>query len=212
MPGIEPFRRDRAPIGWNHGNGSRDVQRDSRRIYDEYLVASARAGDRAAWERLVVRWQPRLLRHGWRLTGHAEQARDAVQEAWIEIWRGLHRLDDAAAFPAWALRIVTRRCQRIARHAMREREGMATATIEARDLVVDDTAGRDADVARVLAAMRDLPPAQQAALALFHLEHLGVAEIAVALDIPPGTVKTRLMHARRKVRARLEGDHDGQDR
>ena len=188
------------------------MQRDSGRIYDEYLVASARAGDRAAWERLVARWQPRLLRHGWRLIGHVEPARDAVQEAWMEIWRGLHRLDDAAAFPAWALRIVTRRCQRIAQHAVREREGMAAATAEAAGGVADDTAARDADVARVLAVMRELPPAQHAALALFHLEHMGVAEIAVALDIPPGTVKTRLMHARRKVRARLEGDHDGQDR
>ena len=114
--------------------------------------------------------------------------------------------------PAWALRIVTRRCQRFARHALREREGMAAATAEADGSVANDTAARDVDVARVLAAMRDLPPAQHAALALFHLEHMGVAEIAVALDIPPGTVKTRLMHARRNVRASLEGDHDGQDR
>lgn len=188
------------------------VQRDSGRIYDEYLVASARAGDRLAWERLVARWQPRLLRHGWRLTGNAEQARDAAQDAWIEIWRGLSRLDDIAAFPAWALQIVTRRCQRLVRRAVRERAGMTAIAAEAADAIADDTAARDADVARVLAAMRTLPPAQHAALALFHLEHMGVAEIAVALDIPPGTVKTRLMHARRKVRAALEGDPDGQHR
>lgn len=188
------------------------VQRDSRRIYDEYLVASARAGDRLAWERLAARWQPRLLRHGWRLTGHPEQARDAVQDAWLEIWRGLSRLDDIAAFPAWALQIVTRRCQRLARHAVREREGMAAMATEAADATAHGTGARDADVARVLAAMRTLPSAQHAALALYHLEHMGVAEIAVALDIPPGTVKTRLMHARRKVRAILEGDHDGQHR
>ena len=188
------------------------MQRDSGRIYDEYLVAAARAGDRPAWERLVARWQPRLLRHGWRLTGNAEQAGDAVQEAWIEIWRGLSRLDDVAAFPAWALQIATRRCQRLVRHAVREREGIAALAVDAADAVASGTGARDADVARVLAAMRTLPPPQHAALALFHLEHLGVAEIAVALDVPPGTVKTRLMHARRKVRAILEGDHDGQHR
>ena len=71
---------------------------------------------------------------------------------------------------------------------------------------------RDIDVARVQAVMATLPPAQRAALSLFHLEDLGVAEISIALDVPPGTVKTRLMHARRKIRARLEGEPHEQDR
>jgi DNA-directed RNA polymerase specialized sigma24 family protein len=52
--------------------------------------------------------------------------------------------------------------------------------------------------------------AQRAALALFHLDHLSVAEIAIALDVPPGTVKTRLMHARRKIRGQLEGVNNEQ--
>jgi len=47
---------------------------------------------------------------------------------------------------------------------------------------------------------------QRAAVALFHFEEMSVAEVAVALDVPVGTVKTRLMHARRKLRAVLEGD------
>lgn len=55
-------------------------------------------------------------------------------------------------------------------------------------------------------AMRELPAEQRAAIALFHLEELSVAEVAVALDVPVGTVKTRLMNARRRLRAALEGD------
>jgi RNA polymerase sigma-70 factor (ECF subfamily) len=51
-----------------------------------------------------------------------------------------------------------------------------------------------------------LPAPQRASLALFYIEELSVAEIAIATDVPPGTVKTRLMHARNKVRAILEGD------
>lgn len=61
-----------------------------------------------------------------------------------------------------------------------------------------------------MAAIATLPAPQRAALSLFYTEDLGVAEIAVALDVPPGTVKTRLMHARRKVRALLEGRSHGQ--
>ncbi len=187
------------------------MQRDTDRIYDEYLVTAARAGDRDALARLVARFQPRLFRHAWRVIGDAERARDMVQEAWIEILRGLARIDDAAAFPAWAYRIVTRRCQRLFQRSAREplepEEAGESVEIESRDngsmeLVID--------AARVIEAIATLPAPQRAALALFYTEDLSVAEIAIALDVPPGTVKTRLMHARRKVRALLEGNSHGQ--
>ena len=182
------------------------MTRDTERIFDEYLVIAARAGDRDALARLVARYQPRLLRHAWRVVGDAERARDMVQEAWVEILRGLARLDDVAAFPAWAYRIVTRRCHRFYKKSSREPleseeagEGVAIESpeIEGAELAVD--------AARVMAAIAELPAPQRAALALFYTEDLRVAEIAVALDVPPGTVKTRLMHARRKVRAILGG-------
>jgi RNA polymerase sigma factor (sigma-70 family) len=184
------------------------VNRDSERIYDEFLVAAAVAGDRAAWTRLVARWHPRLLRHAWRLLGDADRARDLVQEAWTDIVRGLARLDDLAAFPAWAYRITTRRCQRAQR---RERnapiafdDDALEAAVQASPVdVIDDGV---VDLQAVHAAIATLPPPQRAALALFYLDDLSVAEIAIATDVAPGTVKTRLMHARRKLRALLEGD------
>lgn len=191
------------------------MQRDSERVYDEYLVVAAQGGDRAAWERLVARWQPRLLRHAWRLTGQADRAADLVQDAWVDIWKGLRRLEDVVAFPAWAFRIVTRRCHRAFDETDRERAGMrelAEVSTESDDAEGAEAIARDIDLARVRAAMATLPPAQRAALSLFHLEALSVAEIAIALDVPPGTVKTRLMHARRKLRAVLEGVGDDQDR
>lgn len=185
--------------------------RDSERIYDELLVVSAATGDRAALERLVARWQPRLLRHAWRLVNDAERARDLVQESWIEILRGLMRLDDAAAFPAWACQIVTRRCYRAFGQAQRE-----PFEAEEAGLLHEPTQPEHAspefgsDIGKVADAMQALPFSQRAALALFYLEGMSVAEISVALDVPPGTVKTRLMHARRKLRERLEGVIDGQ--
>lgn len=181
------------------------MERNSSRILDEYLATAAAGGDRAAWARLVIRWQPRLLRHAWRLIGEAERAQDVVQEAWVEILRGLHRLDDAAAFPAWSYRIVTRRCQRLFRGAARERQWAEEEVLNSEPLTAEpDDGACDADPAQVRAALAAPPAPQQACLALFYLVDLSVAEIAVALDVPPGTVKTRLMHARRKVRAQLE--------
>lgn len=182
------------------------MNRDSERIYDEYLVAAAMTGDRAALSRLVERWQPRLHRHAWRLLGDAERAKDMVQEAWLEILRGLARLQDVAAFPAWAYRIVTRRCQRAFQRGAREIVAFDTEASEAAAPATEDDAGEfTAELSNVVAAIGKLPPLQRAALALFYIEELSVAEIAIATDVPPGTVKTRLMHARRKVRALLEG-------
>ena len=67
------------------------------------------------------------------------------------------------------------------------------------------------DLQKVLAVMQSLPPGQRAALALYHLDQLSIGEIATILEIPPGTVKTRLMHARRKLRAQLGDASHGQD-
>jgi RNA polymerase sigma-70 factor (ECF subfamily) len=180
------------------------VTRDSERIYDEYLVTAAMTGDRPALARLVQRWQPRLYRHAWRVLGDAERAKDMVQEAWLEILRGLGRLDDVVAFPAWAYRIVTRRCQRSFHRATRE---LVEFTDETDAGVTEGDMGElAAELSNVAEAIGKLPPQQRAALALFYLEELSVAEIAIATDVPPGTVKTRLLHARRKVRALLEGE------
>ena len=73
---------------------------------------------------------------------------------------------------------------------------------------MDETASLSADARAVRRAIRSLPPAQAAAISLFYLEDMSIAEVAVALDVPPGTVKTRLMHARSKLNKALKGTGD----
>jgi len=185
------------------------VDRSKDRIYDDYLVTAARVGDRSATAELVERWQPRFLAHAWRVTGDGDLARDMVQEAWIEILRGLGRLDDTAAFPAWALRILTRRCTKAIRRRQRQRDGAAALAREpapAPAKAADALSGEDSDIRAVQTAMGRLPAPQRAVLGLFYLEEMSVAEVAVALEVPVGTVKTRLMHARRKLRDIMEGE------
>jgi RNA polymerase sigma factor (sigma-70 family) len=176
------------------------------RLLDEYLVLAAQTGDAGAFDQLARRWQPKLAAHAWRLLGERGSARDAVQESWLEIVRGLGRLRDVRAFPAWAFRIVSRRCAREV-GALVGRRRMEAELQAAPDAATEEPAGATAsERERLSAAIRSLPPEQRAAIALFHFEELSVAETAVALDVPAGTVKTRLMHARRKLRAVLEGD------
>ena len=153
---------------------------------------------------LAKRWHPKLVAHAWRLTGDREAAKDAAQDSWVEIARGLSRLQDERAFPAWAYRIASRRCARAIRGMVRDR-GLADALAQEpehsqppADALLDQDRLRDAVAA--------LPPDQKSAIALFFLEEMSGAEVAVALDVPAGTVKTRLMHARRKLRDALEGE------
>ena len=178
------------------------MQRDMRRVLGEYLVIAAQTGDRAASGRL---WQPALLRHALRLTGETELARDTLQDAWIDILRGLGGLTDAAAFPAWAYRIVTRKSAATIRGLQRRRQTGAALAAEPEGA---DNGERNAealaDRGPLARALADLPIEQRMAMALFYIDDFTVAEIAVALSVPAGTIKTRLMHGRRKMRAALD--------
>lgn len=174
------------------------------RVFDAYLVAAARDGDRSAFEQLAQRWQRKLIAHAWRLTGDADAAADAVQHGWAEIAAHIARLRDERAFAAWAYRIVSRAVAQQVKRAVRRR---AVATeLAAVPNEATEAGSMEPDLIKLRAAMVALPPEQRSAVALFHLEEMSVAEVAVALDIPAGTVKTRLMHARRKLRAALEGE------
>lgn len=176
--------------------------RDGGRILDEYLAAAARAGDRAAFDGLAKRWSRRLVAHAWRLVGDPELAREVAQSAWVDIAARLKSLNDSAAFPAFAYRIVTRRAADAIRKARRRRRIEAAFAAEARPAAVGtDDIESASDAAALSAALRRLPPEQRAAVALFYLEDMSVADISVALDVPAGTVKTRLLAARNKLRA-----------
>lgn len=177
---------------------------DKARLFEAYLVAAARTGDAAARARLVQTWQPRLMGHAWRLTGDMEMAREAVQDGWVEILKGLAALRDEMAFPAWALRIITRRCRRLGGRRGRDRARQTPLDDQMPLTEPDPETGPDVLVRQHMRRAIDaLPPDQRAALALVYLHELSVADAALALDAPEGTIKTRLMHARRKLRDHL---------
>lgn len=182
-------------------NGEAD---QAERATDGWLVVAAQTGDRRAIARLVARWHRRLVAHGWRLTGDRAMAEEAVQAAWIDIMRGIGTLRDERAFPAWAYRIVTRKTATAIGDRIADR-ALATALEE--DVPPPPQSPEDAaDGATLRRAVTALPPGHRAAVALHYFEGLSIAETAVALGIPAGTVKTRLMHARARLKAQLQGD------
>lgn len=171
----------------------------SGRVYDELLVLHVQNGDRRALERLAARWNPRLLRSARRFTGDDELAREAVQECWLGITAGLHRLSDPARFPGWAFTILRRRCaDRINAHAAHR-----PRSDELTDANAPSISPRGEDQTALRQAFESLPADQRIAATLYFVERLKLDEISAATGVPLGTVKSRIFAARKSLKAAL---------
>ena len=140
-----------------------------------------------------------------RITGDADAANDCAQEAFIRAYRALHQYDPTLPFGPWLYRITTNASlNHVQRWHARE---MPVDELPERSAEIDEgpeaTAVRREEVAEVVAAMADLPAAYRAALTLRHMQQLSYQEVADALGIPLGTVKTHLHRARAALKVRI---------
>ncbi|HUF33651.1 MAG TPA: sigma-70 family RNA polymerase sigma factor [Acidimicrobiales bacterium] len=180
---------------------------------DVELVERARDGDQEALDALLRRHHDRIAALCHRMCGNAADAADATQEALIAIVRGLSRFDGRAAFSTWAYRVTTNAClDELRRRSRRpvsglEAEGPDLAARATRDVADAVAAGIDVDTA--LAA---LPLEFRTAVVLRDLCGLDYAEMAEVLDIPAGTVRSRIARGRGQLADRLAGNHDGSER
>ena len=172
------------------------------RVIDELLVIRCQEGSRESFELLMRRWQRRLWRYARMLTGSDDAAWDVMQESWLAVLRQIRRLSDPAWFAVWACRIVRNKSADYIRSAIRQRQ-------LAEELAERNSASSErnqADSSESLAeALRRLPPEQQELLTLKYSADLSVVEIAVVLDIPAGTVKSRLHYIREQLRRIMKG-------
>ena len=177
------------------------------RIKDELLVIWAQEGAVEALSELVERWQERLWRLAWRLTDDEQAAWDVLQEAWIVISRRIGRLGDPSAFPAWAYRITSNKSRDWIRRRQRMRRADEVYGQRWREA---ENGGNPTDrqYADLREALADLPGRDRAILSFRYEDNFSTSEIAEILGIPPGTVKSRLHHARQRLRRFLEENHD----
>jgi RNA polymerase sigma-70 factor (ECF subfamily) len=174
-------------------------------------VRACLAGDVNAYASLVERYGGRVFNIALRITGDADAANDCAQEAFIRAYRALHQYDPALPFGPWLYRITTNASLN---HVQRWR-GRETPVEELPDAPEDldegpeATAVRREELAEVLAAMDELPPAYRAALTLRHMQQLSYQEVADALGVPLGTVKTHLHRARAALKVRLAARRKG---
>ena len=171
---------------------------------DRDLVVAARGGDREAYADLVRTRGDRLFGIAQRILRDVDRTEDAVQEALVIAWRDLPGLRDPDRFDAWLHRLLVRSC---ITEAKRERRLAANVRI----LPMDIPAATDdflsvADRDQLDRGFRRLPPEQRALLVLRHFAGLEPTEIAEVLGVPAGTVRSRLHHAHRAMRAALDAD------
>jgi RNA polymerase sigma-70 factor, ECF subfamily len=175
---------------------------------DELTLRRAQRGDERAWRTLVARFERPVHALVWRLlAGRARhRVEDLVQETFVRVLRALPDFDPAgpATFTTWILTIATR----LALNELRRPELAALDTLEhepagAAHERADANAERQRLAAAIAAGVAALPDGQRAVLVLREYHELDYAEIAAALELDLGTVKSRLARARTALRAHL---------
>lgn len=188
-------------------------------LSDQEAIARARAGDHDGFRVLVERYQARAYRVAVRVLRDEEQARDAVQDAFLKAYTSLRRFEGRSRFYTWLYRLVVNVCLDMRRrdrsnlHVAWEEGGSREAARREEPALAGapgfDLASPAAELERselraaLQAAIAKLPLGQRETLILREVDGLSYAEIAEALAISKGTVMSRLHYARRRVQREL---------
>ena len=171
-------------------------------IDDRDLIACAQHGDRQAFTELVCRHQNAVVGLIYRMCGDPQQAEDAAQEAFVRVWQNLNSYKPQHAFRSWLYRIATN----VALDSLRRER----TTVELDSLpLADDNASPEQSAeegqrtAQVRKAIARLSEPLRIVLILREYQELSYQEIAETLDIPTGTVMSRLNTARSQLRREL---------
>lgn len=174
---------------------------------EQTLLTRACAGDREAFERLIAAHREAVYRAAWFVLEDREEALDVTQEAFLRAFRHLARFEQRSSFRTWVRRIAVNEALR--RRERRQLEPRSGAPAEeelppAPGERVEDLLARREARQLVRQAIGELPPAARAAVLLRDVEGLSYAEIAAELEIPRGTVMSRIHHGRTLLRRKLE--------
>ena len=179
---------------------------DAKRTRDAWLAMRCQLGEAAAFHELVAELEGPLLYFAGKLLGSERDAPDVVQDVWAQAFAKIRKLRDPESLRAWLYRL-TRSIAigRVRSDVDRERRE-ATLSLET-PLSDDDTDARLANesAATLHRALDALSLPHREVLTLHFLEELPLEEIAEILNVPAGTIKSRLFYAKRSLREVLEG-------
>jgi RNA polymerase sigma-70 factor (ECF subfamily) len=160
------------------------------------LVVRAQLGDRRSLAELVGHWHDPVWRYVRRMLDGPGRADDVSQEVWAGALRALPKLREPERFAPWLFTIARRS---VMDHLREKYSAAEPVGVEQ----VDDEVAAVLDRTQLAEGLADLPPREREVLILFYLHDLALEDCAQVLQIPPGTVKSRLSRARRLLRDRL---------
>lgn len=173
---------------------------------DLEVVKRAAAGDEQAFTTLVLATGDRLYAVAYRLLRDSGRAEDAVQQAFLIAWRELPRLRDLSRLEAWLYRLLVNACNGELRRSRRWQPALKVVPAGEWALATDDAQLSVARRDELERAFARLSLDQRAVLVMHHYLGFSGAEIAEALRLSPGTVRSRLHYARQRMRAAIEAD------
>jgi len=186
------------------------VRTDRETVYSEWLVLRLKDGQKPAFEELIRHWEKRLFYYVRRIVPTEEDAWDVLQQTWMKVLKGIGSLKDHGALATWLYRIARDTALSRWREEYKERarrdESNDLTGLEAQ---VDDF--RPEDAQRVHRALGRLSVMHREVLTLYFLDDLSMNQVAEVLEVPLGTVKSRLHHAKSALRSVLsqeDGRHD----
>lgn len=172
---------------------------------DRELVERYSHGEMRAFDTIVERYEHRVYSIAFRMTGNIEDARDAMQDVFLSALRALRSFRGDAQLSTWFHRVAVNASLDV----LRKRKRHTTQPLEeagerpSDDVSPEDAAARAARAVEVQRALQDVREDYRTVLVLHDLQDLDYAEVAEALDIPVGTVKSRLHRARIEIAALL---------
>lgn len=187
------------------------------RAREDMLIGQAQSGDRRALNALVAEHQERAYRYAYRLTRNQDDASDVVADAFVRISTAIKTFRGQSGFGTWLYRIITncaldrKKKQKRHRHlsldaSQSTEEGEVKMQVEDEGPSPQERAESTEREAKVQQALDEMPEYQKAMLILYHVEQLSYEQIAETLDLPLGTVKSRLNRARAALRDHLAVD------
>jgi RNA polymerase sigma-70 factor (ECF subfamily) len=171
------------------------------------LIRQCQAGDKDAFGRLVKDYAGRAIGAAYLLLGNREDALDASQDAFVRAWRSIKRFDGRSRFYTWYSTVLRNVCLsrlRRRRHPTVEMASEPAGPAEASDPSL--LAERNERTERLWKGILQLPLNHREIIVMSHFQHLAYKQIAAALDIPIGTVMSRLHNARKALRDLLAKD------
>lgn len=171
---------------------------------DNEILVQAASGNTGAFAQLVRQYRPQVLRVAYGIVGSAEEAEDVAQEVFIKVWNNLPRYRAQGSLANWLYRITVN----VALDALRRKGNELSLDDWQHDPAErpEEAILRSDEEERVRRALAALPPGARSALILREYEQLSYKEIAEVLQIPIGTVMSRLNYARTLLKERLARD------